>query len=193
MIDEIQGPLRSKPNQEGFAFFYCNRNDAERREPLSVLRAFVRQLSTTASDSESIQRSLKQFYSESRLKASQPTISDCKNLLLEFINIYPRTTLVLDALDECQSHNRHELIEVFDELLTQASNPLKIFISSRPDLDIKRKLNHRTNIEIQAKDNHYDITRFVNGKISQHPTWHTMDSELQKRIVKTLQDQSQGM
>jgi hypothetical protein len=112
---------------------------------------------------------------------------------LEFINIYPRTTLVLDALDECHVHSRLKIIEVFDELLTQASNPLKIFISSRPDLDIKRKLKDRANIEIEAKDNHYDITRFVNSRISQHPTWYAMDSELQQRIVKTLQDQSQGM
>ncbi|CZR64609.1 uncharacterized protein PAC_14507 [Phialocephala subalpina] len=193
VIDRIQATLDNNPNQEGFAFFYCNRNEAKRREPLSALRTFVRQLSTIASEEELMQKNLKRFYSEQRLKASEPTMSDCKNILLELINIYPRTTLVLDALDECEKGKRVELIEVFDYLLAHASNPLKIFISSRPDLDIKRKLRDRTNIEIQANDNHHDITKFVDSEITKHPEWHTMDSTLKDQIVTTLQERSQGM
>lgn len=50
VIDDIQATLEKQPNEEGFAFFYCNRNEAARRDPLSVLSAFVRQLSTIASD-----------------------------------------------------------------------------------------------------------------------------------------------
>ncbi len=140
-----------------------------------------------------MQKSLKRFYSEHRLKASELTISDCTKLLLELINLYPRTTLVLDALDECKTGKQVELIEVFDYLLAHASNPLKIFISSRPDLDIKRKLKNRTNIEIMANDNYDDITKFLNSKISKHPEWHMMDSTLKEKIVTTLQKQSQGM
>ncbi|KAE8444754.1 hypothetical protein EG329_014314 [Mollisiaceae sp. DMI_Dod_QoI] len=195
VIDTIQGVLETKRNQEGFAFFYCNRNEAERRDPLSVLRAFVRQLSTIAHDRQhsSIQKSLKQFVIDARLKAAQPTITDCKKLLLDFINTYPRTTLVLDALDECEGRNGLDLIEVFNELLAKASNPLKIFISSRPDPDIKENLDDRINIEINAKDNHDDITTFVNSQISKHPKWHKMDSQLQTQITTTLQERSNGM
>lgn len=158
-----------------------------------MLRAFVRQLSTTVTDSLFMQKSLKQFCSETRLKACQPTVSDCKKILLELVNIYPRTTLVLDALDECDARNRLELIEVFDYLLAEASNPLKIFISSRPELDIRKKLSGRTNIEIQAKDNYHDITKFVKSRILEHSRWDSLSSALQKKTVTTLQDKSQGM
>ncbi|KAF4635686.1 hypothetical protein G7Y89_g2417 [Cudoniella acicularis] len=184
VIDEVQSALKRDPNQ-GFAFFYCKRNEPGRGDPLSVLKAYVRQLSTIAGDSHSIQRSVKQFYNEARQRASQLTMNDCKKLLLDFINIYPQTTLILDALDECESQSRVELIEIFECLLSEAEeakNPLKIFISSRPDDDIKRKLKHHANIEITATDNHEDITRFVGSRISKHPTWHmTVDSELQKK------------
>ncbi|KAF4627727.1 hypothetical protein G7Y89_g10427 [Cudoniella acicularis] len=193
VIDDIQGTLKSGPNEEGFAFFYCNRNEAQRREPLSVLRAFVRQLSTTANNEQLIQKGLKQFYREARLKASELTLGDCKKLLLEFINMYPRTTLVLDALDECEKHKRLELIQALEELLSQSSKPLKIFISSRLDTDINDRLKDRANIRIEAKDNHHDITKFVNNEISKHPSWRTMDHQLQQRILETLQDRSQGM
>src|SRR4051812_45795097 len=102
VVDEIQLTLTSGVNQEAFAFFYCNRNEELRREPLSVLRGFIRQLSTITSEEHSIQKRLQNFHSECRLKASEPTMNDCKELLLELIDIYPRTTLVLDALDECE-------------------------------------------------------------------------------------------
>lgn len=193
VIDSIQSTLDNNPNQEGFAFFYCNRNEADRRMALSVLRAFVRQLSTIASHIDSMQKTLKMFYTISRSKASEPTMTDCKNLLLELVDIYPRTTFILNALDECETGQRVALIEIFDYLLEHSSNPLKIFISSRPDLDIKRKLRNRANIEIQASDSHNDITKFVNREISKPPEWHNMETNLKGQIVRTLQEQSQGM
>jgi len=193
VIDNIQSALKSQSNQEGFAFFYCNRNEAERREPLSVLRAFLRQLSTAASDNHSIQKQLRVYYNETRLKASEPTMEDCKKLLLEFINVYPRTTLVLDALDECERGKRLELVEILDNLLAEASNPLKIFISSRPDGDIKEKSKSRDNIEINANDNNKDISSFIKSEIVKHRRWGKMHLDLQTQIINTLQQKSQGM
>jgi ankyrin repeat domain-containing protein 50 len=157
------------------------------------LRAFIRQLSTTTSEEQSIQERLQKFYSECRLKASELTMNDCKELLLELLNIYPRTTLVLDALDECEKHKRLELIELMDHLLAEASNPVKIFISSRPDGDIKERLKDRANIAIDATKNQYDISRFVNSEIRKHRRWGKMPPKLQAQIVETVQQQSQGM
>jgi hypothetical protein len=193
VIDEIQLALRRRPNQEGFAFFYCNRNDAERCEPLSVLRAFVRQLTTTVSEQHSIQKHLREYHNKCRLKASELTMGECKNLLLTLVNSYPRTTLILDALDECERDKRLELMEILDHLLVKALNPLKIFVSSRPDGDIKEKLKNRANIEIDATKNQGDISKFVNNEIVKHRRWGKMSPKLQAQIVETLQQQSQGM
>jgi Cdc6-like AAA superfamily ATPase len=193
VIDEIRSALKSNPNHEGLAFFYCNRNETERQEPLSVLRSFVRQLSTIIKDENSIQKRLKQFYIQTRLKASEPTIGDCKELLLEFINLYPKTTLILDALDECDKQKRRVLIEIFDYFLARASRPVKIFISSRPDGDIRERFKGQANIEIQATDNHDDISRFVESEITKHLRWNKISLELQKEIVEKLQKGSQGM
>jgi ankyrin repeat domain-containing protein 50 len=120
-------------------------------------------------------------------------MKDCKSLLLEFVNVYPRTTLILDALDECEKHKRLELIGILDYLLAKASNPLKIFISSRPDGDITDKLKDRANIQINAKNNQDDISRFVKSEIVKHRRWDKMTPKLQSQIVETLQEQSQGM
>jgi hypothetical protein len=193
VIDEIQDSLQSNPNHEGLAFFYCNRNETERQAPLSVLRSFVRQLSTITSDDDSIHKNLRQFYIQTRLKASELGVNSCKDLLLEFVNLYPKTTLILDALDECDSRKRGILLETFDYILDHALRPIKIFISSRPDGDIKERFKGRANIQIQATDNHDDIATFVESEITKHPRWKKISRELQKEIVETLQERSQGM
>ena len=193
VIDEIQDALQCNPNHEGLAYFYCNRNETERQAPLSVLRSFVRQLSTTASDDDSIHKNLRQLYIQTRLKASELGMNSCKDLLLEFTNLYPKTTLILDASDECDSRKRSILLETFDYILDHALRPVKIFISSRPDGDIKERFKGRANIQIQATDNHDDIATFVQSEITKHRRWKKISRELQKEIVETLQERSQGM
>ena len=54
----------------------------------------------------------------------------------------------------------------------------KIFISSRPDGDMKDKFKSRMNIEIQATDNHDDISIFVKREIAKHRRWSKIVSEL---------------
>jgi Cdc6-like AAA superfamily ATPase len=193
VIDGIRDALKKNPNHEGLAFFYCNRNEAERQEPLSVLRSFVRQLSTIANEEDSVQKNLRQLHIQTRLKASELSMDVCKGLLLEFINLYPKTTLVLDALDECDKRKRGVLIETFDYFLDHALRPIKIFISSRPDGDIKERFKGRVNIEIQATDNHDDIATFVQSEITKHRRWKKISPRLQEEIVETLQKRSQGM
>lgn len=193
VIDEIRDTLKSNPNHEGLAFFYCNRNETERQEPLSVLRSFVRQLSTIANDEDSIQKNLRQLYLQTRLRASELSMDVCKSLLLEFINLYPKTTFVLDALDECDKRKRGMLTETFDYFLDHASRPVKIFISSRPDGDIKERFKSRANIEIQATDNYDDIATFVESEITKHRRWKKISFRLREEIVETLRERSQGM
>jgi hypothetical protein len=120
-------------------------------------------------------------------------MADCKELLLEFINLYPKTTLILDGLDECDKYKRGMLIGIFDYFVDHAQRPVKIFVSSRPDGDIKERFKNLANIEIQATDNHNDISKFVLGEITQHRRWNKMSMRLQNNILQTLHKLSQGM
>jgi ankyrin repeat domain-containing protein 50 len=193
VIDDISDSLKNNPNHEGFAYFYCNRNETERQDPVMILRSFVRQLSTIATNDDCVQQRLLRYSIETRKRASEPTITDCEDLLLDFINLYPKTTLILDALDECDKEKRGALIQTLDFLLDHAKRPIKVFISSRPDVDIKEKFKTRVNIEIQATDNYGDISRFIQTEIAKHPRWKKMSANLQTEIIQILQNRSQGM
>lgn len=193
VIDHVQDVLAGSPNHEGFAFFYCNRNEDDRRKPLSILRSYVRQLATAANNPRNMQTKLRNLYLEAKLKGSDLTFNMCRERLLESLNLYPKTTIVLDALDECEPDSRGQLMGAIEFLLTYSKRPLKVFISSRPDGDIRGRYLSRPNIEIQATENQGDIEKFVNEEIIKHRRWHHISSSLQEDVIKTLLERSNGM
>jgi len=192
VTDHVQSLLKTS-SDEGFAFFYCNQNEKERREPLSVLRSYVRQLSTATRYPEDMRKKLRDLWLETREKGSDLSFAMCREQLLESVNLYPKTTLVLDALDECEPDSRGRLVDTIEFLLSKSERPLKVFISSRPDRDIRRRFINKPNLEIEARHNEADIRKFVDEEIKRHDGWGDMCPSLQEDIVKVLLDRSQGM
>ena len=185
--------LAKRRKDEGFAFFYCNRNEEERRNPLSVLRSIVRQLSTAPCKSEQLRTRLRELYREMKEKGSDLTFAVCKEQLLESVNLYSRTTLVLDALDECEPNSRAELMKTLETLLYDPRQSVKVFVSSRPDRDIRARFIDRPNLEIQATYNENDIRKYVNEEIIKHQSWKYMPQLLKGDIVQVLLDHSEVM
>lgn len=144
VIDHVQSLLQASPNPEGFAFFYCSRNgnDQKRRESLSVLQSYVRQLSADIWKPGNMLKSLRDRRREMMKRGSNHLSFEArKELLLESMKLYTKTALVLDALDECEKDSHRELVEVIEDLLSKSERPLKVFISSRPDGDIRELFN----------------------------------------------------
>ncbi|KAK0717679.1 hypothetical protein B0T26DRAFT_802746 [Lasiosphaeria miniovina] len=96
------------------------------------------------------------------------------------------------ALDECKPESRYRLVDTIDFLMANARHPLSVFISSRPDADIRDRFLSRPHITIQATDNQDDIEKFVNKEIAGHRRWNKMSPALREDILKTLLNQSSG-
>jgi ankyrin repeat domain-containing protein 50 len=197
VVDSLRGTLRNAQNDESLAYFYCDRNQSDRQNPVLILSSFVKQLSTPQS-CDAVQPSLVQLYAEKEktgFASNEISIEESEKILLELVNIYPQTTLVLDALDECDRRTRGRLIEVLDGLLEQSSKPVKVFISSRPDQDIKDRFDSGPSVGIQATDNQVDISTFVDNKIEKSPEkWRKrISADLRGHIRKTLVEKSNGM
>lgn len=191
-VDHVQGLLENTSNH-GFAYFYCNRNEESRREPLSVLRSLVRQVSTAAQNPGAIRKTVQDLYRSMRLRGSELTYDTCREQLLEAVNLYERTTLVLDALDECDPQSRSRIAETIKFLLSNSRKPVKVFVSSRPDRDIRKAFQSFANIEILAKLVDKDIQKFIYGEIEKYDKWKEMPTSLQEEIVQELSKGSDGM
>lgn len=179
--------------QEGFAFFYCNRNETGRGEYGTILRSYVRQLATPYGDASDLRDSLVQCCLEASRNCSTLDIGSCENQILESINHYHKTTIVIDALDECDIKSRGQLVRTLKLLMCEAERPLKIFISGRPDPDIKECFHSLPCIEIDATKNQGDIEKFIKEEIQSHIRWKRMSKPLKAEIVKKLQEGSRGM
>ncbi|KAI0452862.1 hypothetical protein F5B21DRAFT_505938 [Xylaria acuta] len=190
VINHIQDALEDSSSQQGFAFFYCNRNEEERRKPLSILQSYV--LPGPGGPCRVTKR-LQDLCRETKLKGSDFGLNARKRQPPESANLYSQTILVLDALDECELDSCRQILETIEYLLSESENPLKIFISSRPDRDIRNRFLHRPNIEIQATRSEGDIRKFVSEELIKHENWGGMSPELRDTIVKVLLTQSQGM
>lgn len=127
------------------------------------------------------------------MKGSGLSFDICRDQLLESTNLYEKTILVLDALDECEPDSRSRLIETIEFLLSHSERPIKVFISSRPDRDIRRRFINTPNIEIQARHNEADIQRFVDEEIVKHGNWSDMSLLLKEDIMKCILERSEGM
>jgi len=197
IVDEMLRTLTSQPNDEALAYFYCDRNQSDRQDPLLILRSFVRQLSTTRTG-DAIQPTLAQLYHQKKLTGFASGALDMKesvDLLSQYVNTYPQTTLILDALDECDHRTRKRLIIALDDIIKCATKPIKVFISSRPDEDIKHRFETESNVGIQATDNQNDIAKFVAAGLEadDKSRRRELSKELKKDIINTLLHKSQGM
>lgn len=122
-------------------------------------------------------------------------LEESRAVLAEMFRIYPQITLVVDALDECDKNTRSAFMDALDKLIEESPNPLKIFISSRRDTDIKRHFEGGPKLEIRAIDNRDDIAKFVKDEIIiKKKVWpFEISPELKELICNTLVDKGDGM
>ena len=188
-------------NHEGFAFFYCKQTEENRRVALPILQSLLRQLVApkyllSTATHPGIHSDIERLYKESELKGSGWTLNLCQQHLALLINLYPRTTLVLDALDECNTADRTVLLNTFDSLARDVLKPLKIFISSRPEGDIRQRLISLPNIKITASHNTEDISKFIAERMHSQSPWTPVlarNASLRQEVLETLIQKSEGM
>ncbi|RKL00716.1 hypothetical protein BFJ68_g12582 [Fusarium oxysporum] len=179
---------------EAVAFFYCKREEENRRNPQDILRSILRQLSTPVKEVEGkrIHVSLKDLPNRLALNGTTFDVSTCESLIGRLIEDYSKTTIILDALDECNRNTREELMRVLKNL-TNGSSKLRVFISSRHDEDILRHFEGTPIMEIQATDNEEDISSFVEDRLFRDSRWADLHLELQDDVEAGFRKKSLGM
>lgn len=106
--------------------------------------------------------------------------------------------ITIDALDECNRQEREHLLDALSRIMKESSGIVKVFISSRDDIDIVRSLAGGPNVLISAKSNQNDIATFVNIEVDKQIhkklllAGHVSET-LRHKIKQVLCDQAQGM
>lgn len=149
-------------------FFYCSRNPAEpmRSSPKAILASIVRQLSSLEPGFPLLDPVVTSYKKEETkaFPSGALRIEESCALILQLVEHYPLTTIIIDALDECDPEKRADLLENLEKLLRDSSNLIKVFISSRDDQDIVWHLQEYPQLEIASNKNRNDIEAFVRNE-----------------------------
>ncbi|CAD6579294.1 MAG: hypothetical protein ASARMPREDX12_009118 [Alectoria sarmentosa] len=187
------------------AFFYCARStpEPERAKPAEIMGALLRQLASSKPDLP-VKEPVAKEYEARKKKAEEDcsslrklTVQDCTRLIIELTKDHP-ALIILDALDECEESTRHELLEAFDEIISHSAEVVKVFVSSRDDIDIKLHLENSKNISINVENNGSDIARFVQLEVDRLISKRLLldgkvSLKLKRKMVEDLTNGAQGM
>ncbi|KAH0521932.1 hypothetical protein TsFJ059_005862 [Trichoderma semiorbis] len=193
VVDYVKQALATSQHDEGFAFFYCNRLGPSMQDPIIVLRSFVRQLACKAfGEPGLIQSSLAQKCKAAKREGRDLGYKDCKTLIMESLNLYPKTTIILDALDESDI-TTYNLCTVLIEMMDESRRPVKIFISTRPDRKYMKAFQDKHIITLDASNQQDDIEKFLEEKLYSTDLFMERSQKAQDEIKGVFATRSCGM
>ena len=186
------------------AFFYCGQDEENRRDRQEILLCLIKQLAYPI-DGSAIHPTALQAYKNSQTKARGAnsihySAEASITLLLELLECYERPALVVDALDECLTRDSRDFtLTDLLSVLHRSKGPVKLFISSRPALDIENILHalpHRC-IETQ-RNNDKDMENYIKDELSlqtqdKRLLNRKVPAELGQYIQETLIKEANGM
>lgn len=195
MIECLPAACQQKAgNGEGFAYFYCSRSDPVRRETKHILRSYISQLARVPNYPTMMEENIYALYLKAKEEKRGFSTDECEKALIELIKFYPRTTLILDALDECEMDTREALARIFRNLVDEGEGTVKIFIASRKEVDIEEYLGSQRLVEISTADNKDDIEKYIEVETAKiDGVWRAVSAEVKEQVKKTIVEKSDGM
>ncbi|KAI5821056.1 hypothetical protein BZA77DRAFT_272596 [Pyronema omphalodes] len=183
------------------AYFYCNKAEDNRREPESILRTIIQQLAQSQAEKSKLVTPIVDIYQDRKREgqiASQLSLSESQELLVQLTDIHPRTMICIDALDEVTADRRIHLLEALNYVIAKSRNLVKIFATARQDRDIVMQFEMFPRIELQPNDNVHDINQFVNTEVQRviaggRLLCGEVSADLKAEICQVLCERSKGM
>ncbi|KAF8416300.1 hypothetical protein EV426DRAFT_686871, partial [Tirmania nivea] len=150
---------------EKLAYFYCNRAEPSRRDPRKILCTLIQQLAKTdLGEGAGLLTHVVDIYEKREKegqKSAQLSLAEARDLLVQITDIYPQITICIDAIDEVDNDTRIHLLKCLNHVIQTSKNVVKIFVTTRMDVDILNQFENFPRIELQPDDNVDDINKFI--------------------------------
>lgn len=176
------------------AWFYCDYMETETLEPPEIVGSIIKQLLPThlLPMSIDLQLQLEQIYDNSRV----PDIEELFDMLSRVISQLSKVFIVLDGLDECKEGERYLFLRRLQDLSNSSTTPVKLFIASREEVDIKEAIGNSLSIRTAGPQVSLDIAAVVRNlvqtRVEGRRSW-SQDPVLLQEIVDALIAGARGM
>lgn len=185
VIDSLTETYKSVPT----IYFYCHYGELERQETSSIIGSLLKQLSMRC---ETLDPKIMSAYKNGTSLDKKSS----ENSLATILASFEQTFIVVDALDECCVEERKAIVKLLTRLLK--GSRVKVFLTSRPEIDLHRLLQDSASHAIDANDTAKDIRPFVAAALDDYITSGALLSgkvtpELRAELVDILSVQADGM
>lgn len=188
-------------NGHSLAYFYCHYGEEQRRDPGAILRSLVKQLCLQGPVTKLPEPVLSIYHKRKTAGdlLNLLSVEESKRLLIELCAGFSHSTLIVDALDECDAKTRGRLFDVLQIVVSESkASRVKAFVTSRDDADIRKKFSDSPNVYIQERDNSGDINTYIGAEMEaciaeKRLLDGDVSSDLRDRIIYALQMGARGM
>ncbi|KAH0522614.1 hypothetical protein TsFJ059_006437 [Trichoderma semiorbis] len=166
---------------------FCDYKDPRTRSEVEIISSIIRQLAEQCKPLPSAVKAFRDKYLEKRI---DPSSDERLSLIKILSQLFDKTYVFVDALDECPEENRDELLNLLKELEPH----IRLFTTSRPNIDISSIFDTLSEIKIEAHES--DIRAYLKHRIkktSKLRRFTTRDSQLEEDIIRCLLEKSNGM
>ena len=182
------------------AYFYFDFRDINKQNRRDLLPSLLAQLSDQLHHHCDILNGLYTKHGSGAQKPSEDELMQCLKDMLMFPDQQP-VYLVIDALDECPDtsglpSSREQVLDLVKELVELSSPNLRLCVTSRPEIDIRRSLEPLTSLRVSLheqsgqKQNIVDyVTSVVQSDLKMR-RWRNEDKNL---VIESLSERADGM
>ncbi|XP_028416315.1 uncharacterized protein LOC114540239 [Dendronephthya gigantea] len=143
------------------AHHFCDFRNSDYSNPHRILQSLASQMC------ENVDGFRDKLTEILRREHSRDSLSDAFRVLLNdplhSLRRNDPMLIIVDALDESKTDMKSEFLELISEKFCELPDWIKIFISSRPELQVRKVLQHLQPLEIRPddKDHNQDIELFI--------------------------------
>ena len=147
------------------AYHFCDFRTSDYADPLRILQSLASQMSDNV---EGFRNKLAEVLCREH---SRDSLSDAFRVLLNdplhALERHEPMLIVVDALDESKTAIKSEFLDLVSTEFSQLPKWIKIFISSRPELQVRKKLEHLNPLEILPDDHQHklDLKHFIQCRL----------------------------
>ncbi|KAN0128615.1 hypothetical protein V8E53_013534 [Lactarius tabidus] len=192
----------SKTGLASIAYFYFDFRDLDKQNCRNLLSSLLVQLASQSSPRCDILHRLYKEHDEGSRTPSDAALKKCLMNMLAIPNQSP-IYIILDALDECPNSYgipspREQVLSLLKELMDLRQSQLHICVTSRPEFDIRAKLEplalHSVSLHDESGQKQ-DILDYVNSVVysDSETMMKRWREEEKKMVVEALSEKADGM
>jgi hypothetical protein len=122
------------------------------------------------------------------------SLEQWSEVLVELILLTERTTLIVDALDETDDSD--ELLLQLKNVSDRVDGKLRLFVSSRMQVDVPRAFPHSLDVKITPSESSSDMAEYIRSEVTNRKTRRLLNGRepaLEQRLIEVLTLRAEGM